>query len=244
MCRIDAAPSYTARTSAAAHCGTMNHATMRVDAPVVDEVDAEEPPSPHQLRVSAARQVLMSDVLPFQRHEVLGRLSVVRMGLMTLRRKPAADDTVGQLDRQLRDAIVDMRALRWWDRPAGVREHPAEVLASCRAVLAAMLALRGHGLEAFADADLGDEVRRWPAPQSQLALVAVALHAAGRSAQRGQWTVALDGMGVQGSLAPSGDAGLGPALPAPGIERWVAQALVDDAGAHLQLSPGRWRIDF
>lgn len=228
----------------------MKNQTVGPDAHDVDPDDADRLPEARDLRVSAARQALMADVLPFQRHEVLGRLSVVRMGLMTLRRRacstPAPDeDAIGQLDQHLRDAIGDMRGLRWWDRPAGLRQHPAEVLASCRAVLAAMLGLRGHGLSpATASAETADEAPRWPAPQSQLALVSVALHAAQRSPERGHWTVALDGTGVVGRLAPSGDPTGSAVLPAHGVDHWVARALVEDAGARLELGPGRWRIDF
>lgn len=217
------------------------------------------PPSPEfedvdDLVLAAARYHLLTRVLPAQRHDAMGRLSVLRMALMVMRRRPVAapgsdtalaDGGIDKLDDYLKDATTDLKRLRWWDRPTGQREAADQILADAARLVAALLTLRGHSL----DVDPADEALRGlvaPAPDTVLALIATALQAsdAAEGRWRWHWQARADGVHAKAEPVPQRDGQAEGNLPIIGdrLLPWMADALVRAAGAALDRQADGWTL--
>lgn len=203
-----------------------------------------------RIRADAARFQLLARMLPFQRHEVLGHLSLLRMAVLMARRKSerggwdGRDGALTTIEQMLRQAVGDMSALRWWDRPAGLTEAPATVFDACQGAIKALLSISRHRLESAQTSPKASGGVAWKAPQAHLALMAAALHASDRVAGAWDWRLQLhhDGVSGEGRFRAPIDPAATLRREGDGIEEWMATALAIDAGARLEVGQGRWML--
>lgn len=138
--------------------------------PAVPRLDPDQ-----RWKAAGVRQSLLLRVLSVQRHDVLGPLSVMRMGLALMRRRldaPSPDvadlrTRTHDLEQQLVAALEAVAALRLWDVAAEPWTDLRTAADDAVAMLRLGMGLRGHRLD---DARVASHVDPGPAPAASEAV--------------------------------------------------------------------------
>jgi len=107
------------------------------------------------------RHAILLRVLPIQRHDVLGPLSVLRMGMAVLKRRiddpsPPIEDIrrrVGEADVQVAEAVRMVAALRQWDAVSARPRPWSEVADEALRLVQTSASMSGHRIEPMSAAD-------------------------------------------------------------------------------------------
>ncbi|MEN9889801.1 MAG: hypothetical protein RLY78_96 [Pseudomonadota bacterium] len=184
------------------------------------------------------RHRILLRVLPIQRHDVLGPLSVLRMGLAVLKRRAAdaASDAadlqrrIGEADVQVGEAVRMVAALRQWDAASARPQAWAELAAQALRLVQTAASMGGHRVEPLEAADPGPGLRLDEAEAARLPylLLGLLMHLQDTAPGPRLWRPRLLADGLQLGLEPLAGAGGGDgaALPAlPSAQMIDAQAL-------------------
>jgi hypothetical protein len=177
---------------------TMNH-------PLLPDADT-------RWRADAVRHQVLRRALPAQRHDVLGPLSALRMGLALFKRRLQADapdaGALGQrladLEQQVTEAVAAVAVLRCWDDG----RHPAQpvgpLLRACAELLRTGASLRGHRLDGPRDTELDAAAAAVVAvPDAHYVVLAWLMAAIDGAAEPTQLTLSLQADHVALRMQPS-----------------------------------------
>jgi len=167
----------------------------QADAPPGAPTAADQPTPEHLAWLAqGVRQHILLRVLPVQRHDALGPLSVARMALALVQRRLASPqpalqslaDKVAEVDTQVADAVKALACLRWWDSAHQPPRPWAEVVRDSAHLLQLAASLRGHTLHTgtlWAD---GSDSPLVPTPAGHLAVLGLLMHALDHHADQPQ----------------------------------------------------------
>lgn len=138
------------------------------------------------------RQHILLRVLPVQRHDALGPLSVARMALALVQRRLASPqpalqslaDKVAEVDTQVVDAVKALACLRWWDSAHQPPRPWGEVVQDCAHLLQLAASLRGHTLATGALWPDAASTPLVPTPAAHLAVLGLLMHAMDHHAEQ------------------------------------------------------------
>jgi len=203
---------------------------------------------------AGVRHELLSRVLPALRHDMAAPVSVIRMGLLLLRRQvsepeidaQACGERVALIDDQIGEMIKGVRSLRDWElatADSGI-SRPA-LVAQCAGLLHAAFDTLGVALEIDPALQREDDVQLWPRAAALRYMLLAALSFLHDSAtERGAVLIEPDGergLALRWQARPADEAaGLrdGVAHRAPrklAIDAIALQSLADDLGYEVTL---------
>lgn len=212
---------------------------------------------------AGVRHELLSRVLPALRHDMIGPVSVIRMGLLMLRHQvtaphidaQACHDRVALIDDQIAALIDGVRSLRDWELATTDDGSTRSALVEhCVALMRPAFSM--HGIELRIDDSLAsaDGERHWPQGAALRYLLLCALSYLHDNMQRGG-TITLEAQGddalllrAQEQVGADREPGMpdGAAHRAPrrlAIDTVALQSLADDLGYEVTLAePGTVRF--
>jgi len=120
---------------------------------------------------AGVRHELLTRALPALRHDMAAPISVIRMGLLMLKRQVAApgidpaacNERVDLIDNQIGELIVGIRSLRHWELATaddGITR--SALVAECVALMRAAFGMQGIELEVDEALTPTEDETRWP----------------------------------------------------------------------------------
>ena len=189
------------------------------------------------------RHEILLRALPVQRHDVMAPLSVVRLGLATLKRRlqagtPDLDDVkqlVSDIEAEMASVVNQLSGFRCWDPLHGDHAPAMAVATHCANLARPGLALSGHrlGLPAWTD-DADPAETQVPVPHFYYALLGLFWHVQDCVTQPSQFDLSVtpagmhlraQGLSVESSRPP------GPSL----TYRIIDEGALRDLAAELSL---------
>lgn len=230
---------------------------------------AEGPVPAEQLAwlAQGVRQHILLRVLPVQRHDALGPLSVARMALALVQRRlsnpqpalQALADKVAEVDTQVADAVKALARLRWWDSAHQPPRPWAEVVHDCTHLLQLAASLRGHTLNTGHLWPANGSQPWVPTPSAHLSVLGLLMHAMDRHADEphafslqalpadaadpaARAGLRLDKRGLAHERAHLGGATTPADTPASGLSWQAYQWLMADTGFEAQADAQGWTL--
>lgn len=217
-------------------------------------------------KAAGVRQSLLLRVLSVQRHDVLGPLSVMRMGFALLKRRldgPSPDvadlrERSAALEAQLVDALGAVAALRLWDAAGDPWSDLRGAAADAVAMLRVAMSLRGHRLEDVVVDDTAEAVEgpdgqrkswRRPAPDAHYALLGLLACAQDLATRPTVFQLRVAPERVTLELSPM-EIGVmpSPLPPAPpgahALDLHALEWLLADLGARCHAGATAWQLDW
>jgi signal transduction histidine kinase len=208
---------------------------------------------------AGVRHELLTRALPALRHDMAAPVSVIRMGLLLLKRQAASADTpmeerIGLIEGQLNDLVAAVRSLRDWELAASDEGITRGALVTqCTGLMRAAFELNGielHVAEGLSAAQSAGEDKRFSAAAALRYMVLGALGFLYDSGgPLGGIGVEPDGPDALRFVARHGESEpadpLAGALRAPrklAIDAIALQALADDLGYAVAVKDGAVRL--
>lgn len=167
---------------------------------------AADPLADSRWLADGVRLQILLRALPVQRHDVLGPLSVVRMGLAVVQRRlqadtvdlPALGGKLAETDAQVADAVRRVAELRLWDREADLPRPLLALVRQCAALVQLSASMAGHQLEPVeivgaGAAAVADAADAWQSPPGGFhqAVLGLLMHAIDTAPQPCRLTLVL-----------------------------------------------------
>lgn len=201
-------------------------------------------PGARSWMAAGVRHELLTRALPALRHDMAAPVSVIRMGLLVLKRQAAsAPDAASWTERlsliedQVGLLASGVHSLRAWELSAGDEDiSRSQLVAQCTALMRVAFELRGIGLRVAEDLSPDKDEMRFPSGAALRYMLLGALGYLHDTAPRlGEIRIEADGDEALLLLARRGESG--PADPLAGVHR-APRALAIDAIALQSLAEG------
>ncbi|MEJ8823444.1 hypothetical protein WKW80_15605 [Variovorax humicola] len=219
-------------------------------------------PSARSWIAAGVRHEVLTRALPALRHDMVAPVSVIRMGLLMLKRQVAADsidasacaERVELVESQLGELVIGVRSLRDWELATtseGITR--SALVAQCVSLMRAAYEMQGISLTVDpALASAADEIQ-WPhAAALRYLLLGAMGHLHDSIEGLGAISVAPDGPRVlclsavarDGAAALPDEADAHRAPRALAIDAIALQSLADDLGYAVKRDDATLRLDF
>jgi hypothetical protein len=211
-------------------------------------------PALHVGGAASLRHEILLRALPVQRHDVMAPLSVVRLGLATLKRRlqagtPDLDEVkqlVSDIEAEMASVVSQLSGFRCWDPLHGDHAPAMAVASHCANLARPGLSLSGHrlGLPTWADEAEPAETQV-PVPHFYYALLGLFWHVQDSVSRPSQFglTVTPEGMQLQAQALPLEGAGHhAPLAQARVIDEDAMRGLADELALRFVSEGEGWTL--